>query len=160
MISTRKYTKSDAKDLVSIFYNTIHKVNIKDYSEEQVNAWAPESSLNLERWMIKWEKLVPLVAIIDDKIVGFTEFDEKTGYIDCFYCHHDFIGKGVGTVLMKAIDDIAKNNNLNRIYADVSVTAKPFFQSKGFNHIKEQLVDTDGVKLKNHVMEKLFSQNG
>lgn len=36
------------------------------------------------------------------QIVGFAEF-EPNGHIDCFYCHHEWIGKGIISALMKEI---------------------------------------------------------
>lgn len=156
-IQLRDYVLEDARDLANIYYNTIHKINIRDYNQQQVDVWAPKSSLELEGWMKKWEKLKPIVAVINNKIVGFAEFNNQTGYIDCFYCHHDYIGVGVGTSLMKAIDAKAKSNNIRRIYADVSITAKPFFEAKSFSLVKEQIIDRQGVKLKNYVMEKHLS---
>ncbi len=33
----RRYEPSDCKDLVELFYNTVHSINAKDYTEEQLN---------------------------------------------------------------------------------------------------------------------------
>jgi aminoglycoside phosphotransferase (APT) family kinase protein/GNAT superfamily N-acetyltransferase len=156
-IQIRNFDKSDVKQLVDLFYNTIHNINIKDYNEEQIDAWAPKSSLEVEGWLKKWNKLPPIVAKRDTKIVGFAEFDEKTGYIDCFYCHHEYIGQGVGSKMMKEILKRAEVNNTNRIYANVSITAKPFFEYYGFLLVKDQIVECRGVKLKNYVMEKMLN---
>lgn len=156
-IIVRDYQSSDVSDLASIYYNTIHKINIRVYTEEQVNVWAPESSLQLDGWKKKWEKLPPFVASIDSTIVGFTEFNQETGYIDCFYVHHDYIGKGIGRALMEKVEATAKHNSLKRVFADVSITAKPFFEAKGFKLVREQIIDRKGVKLKNNIMEKLFN---
>lgn len=49
-IIIRQYTSEDAQDLANIYYNTIHNINSQDYTEEQVNAWAPSSSLELTSW--------------------------------------------------------------------------------------------------------------
>ena len=152
--TTRMYEPSDAKALANIYYHTIHNVNIRDYSEEQVNAWAPSSSLELKKWKEKWEKIVPIVALSNNQIVGFTEF-EPNGHIDCFYVHHEFQSKGIGSILMKAIEDKVKQENITRIYAEVSITAKPFFEKKGFKVIKEQRVSIKKVRLTNFLMEKI-----
>lgn len=153
IITTRKYQASDASDLVNIYYHTIHKINTRDYSEEQVNAWAPISSLELEKWEQKWSKLPPIVAISNNHIVGFAEF-EPNGHIDCFYVHHEFQGKSVGTYLMNAIELIAKEKNIHHIYAEVSITARPFFEKKGFTVTRQQTVTIRGSELINFVMEK------
>jgi hypothetical protein len=88
-------------------------------------------------------------------VVGFAEF-EPNGHIDCFYVHHNFQGVGVGTALMHEIEMEAREKLLPRIYAEVSITARPFFASKGFQVIKQQTVRIRGVELTNFVMEKCF----
>ena len=75
-VKIRKYQESDSKFLADwIYYHTIHNINTRDYSKEQVNAWAPASCLELNGWKKKWEKLPPIVATINDQIVGFAEFE-------------------------------------------------------------------------------------
>jgi len=154
-ITTRKYQPSDARALADIYYYTIHNVNTRDYSEEQVNAWAPSSSLELDGWQKKWSKLIPIVALSGSKIVGFAEF-EPTGHIDCFYVHHEFQGKGVGSTLMNAIEAEAKENKIHHVYAEVSLTAKTFFERKGFYETKKQNVIIRGCELTNFVMVKNY----
>jgi len=154
-IITRAYQLSDAQALANIYYNTIHHVNKRDYSIEQINAWAPSSSLVIDGWKQKWEKLVPIVALSKNIIVGFAEF-ESNGHIDGFFVHHKFQGKGVGSVLMTAIEAIAKQNYTPRMDAEVSITAKSFFARKGFQVTKKQCVIIRGCKLTNFVMEKIL----
>lgn len=36
----RQYQQSDCKILTELFYNTVHTVNAKDYTVEQLNVWA------------------------------------------------------------------------------------------------------------------------
>ncbi len=153
-IITRQYTSDDAQDLANIYYNTIHNINSQDYSEEQVNEWAPSSSLELTGWKKKWENIIPLVALLDNKIVGFAEF-ESNGHIDCFYVHHEHQGQGVGSSLMNAIFNKANTLQLKRLFAEVSITAKPFFESKGFKVLKQQSVNIRGTALTNYIMEKV-----
>lgn len=153
----RDYQADDAQDLANIYYNTIHSYNSKDYSQEQVNAWAPESSLEKTGWAKKFEHTKPLVATCDNLIVGFAEF-EQDGHIDCFYCHHHWIGYGIGSALMNAIFEKAKQKKITRIYAEVSITARPFFEKYGFITVKEQTVVLRGVQLTNYKMEKDFNK--
>jgi putative acetyltransferase len=154
-INIRLYQNGDEKFTSQIFYNTIHKVNCKDYTKEQLNAWAPESSLEQEGWAKKYYKIKPLIALLDTKIVGFAEFEEN-GHIDCFYVHHQFQGCGIGRALMDRIIQKAKSDSLSRVYAEVSITAKSFFEHYGFKVIKEQRKIIRKVELCNYLMEKLI----
>ncbi len=153
-ITIKLYKESDSQALANIYYNTIHHINSKDYSKEQIEAWAPKSCLELEGWQKKWKKLPPIVARCNDIIVGFAEF-ENNGHIDCFYVHHECQGNGVGSALIGEIIKQAKIKNVSRIFSEVSITAKPFFEKMGFIVAKEQLVNIRGVELKNFVMEKI-----
>jgi N-acetylglutamate synthase-like GNAT family acetyltransferase len=94
-----------------------------------------------------------IIATLGDEIVGCAEF-EPNGHIDCFYCHHEWIGKGVGSALMKEIFHIAKNNHIHHIFSEVSITAKPFFAKHGFKVVTEQTIVRKGVELTNFKMER------
>ena len=153
-IIIRKYIPDDAQHLANIYYYTIHNINVQDYSEDQINAWAPSSSLELTGWKKKWETIKPLVALMDNKLVGFTEF-EANGHIDCFYVHHECQGFGIGSSLMNEVFNKASDLNLKRLFAEVSITAKPFFESKGFKVVTKQNIDIRGVNLTNFIMEKI-----
>ena len=45
----RNYQKSDLKSIIFLFRETVHSVNSKDYTQEQVKIWAPE---NIQRQRI------------------------------------------------------------------------------------------------------------
>jgi putative acetyltransferase len=153
-IIIRKYIPSDAQEIAHIYYHTIHIINSKDYSEEQINAWAPWSSVqDYSGWSEKLARIKPLVALINGSIVGFVEFEDN-GHIDCFYVHHLHQGDGIGKALMYEIVYNAETMEINRIYAEVSITARPFFESRGFIVVKEQQVYIRGVALTNFIMEK------
>ncbi|MDB2614292.1 GNAT family N-acetyltransferase, partial [Chlamydiales bacterium] len=152
-IIIRPYQQEDAQDLANIYYHTIRRVNIQDYSQKQVEAWAPTSSLGKEGWIKKFETIKPFVAVVDRQIVGFAEF-ESNGHIGCFFCHHEWIGKGVGSALMHAINTRAIQKKINRIFTEVSVTAKPFFEKQGFIVIREHVDIKRGVDLVCYKMEK------
>ena len=157
MISVRDYCREDTQELANIYFNTVHQINIQDYTQEQVDAWAPpsgfKSNSETEDWAKKFARTKPIVAVIGDKIVGFAEL-ESNGHIDCFYCHHKWIGKGVGSALMKEILIRAKKRHINRLFAEVSITARPFFEKYNFVVISEQVVYKKGIGFVNYKMER------
>ena len=54
---------------------------------------------------------------------------------------------------MLAIFNKALEKKIKRIYAEVSITAKPFFERMGFVVVKEQVVNIKGFELTNYLME-------
>jgi putative acetyltransferase len=84
----RKYQDTDFEEIAELFYNTVHSVNLKDYSQEQVNVWAT-GQLDLNRWNKSLLENYSIVAIEGKLIVGFGDID-KTNYLDRLYVHKDF----------------------------------------------------------------------
>lgn len=145
----RKYRPSDCKELSELFHDTVHSVNIKDYSKEQVNAWAT-GTVNLENWNRSFIEHYTVVAVIKDYIVGFGDID-KAGYLNRLFVHKDYQRKGIA----KAICDELENSlHDGRITTHASITAKPFFENRGYRVLKEQEVKRNGIRLKNYIMEK------
>jgi len=149
----RQSTQQDASEIMRLFYETIHAINIRDYSQEQVNAWAPvPDSMSVGRWAKRQETKQTFVADHNGQIIGFAEL-ESTGHIDCFYTHKDFQSQGVGTQLLDTIVAQAAQLQLSRLFVEVSITARSFFEHRGFAIVKPQQVECRGVKLSNFVME-------
>lgn len=64
MIVIKTYQEENASALWDVFFNTVRKVNRKDYSNEQVTAWAPES-FDTDVWKSKMQSLNPFIAEIE-----------------------------------------------------------------------------------------------
>ncbi|MGR5250364.1 GNAT family N-acetyltransferase [Vibrio aestuarianus] len=152
MIEIRKYQESDAHDLWAIFYHAVRNVNLRDYSQAQVEAWAPDD-FSSEIWQRKMNYLSPFVAEIGGKIVGYSDLQEN-GLIDHFFCHHEHQGQGVGRQLMEHVLRMGELQGITRFYSEVSITARPFYERFGFKVIQEQIIEVRGQKLCNFVMEK------
>ncbi len=120
MIQVRRLKIGDSLELWQLKVKTIKKVNIKDYSKEQIQAWAPDE-YNPEKWLKRIQGMNPFIAEIDGKIVGFADIQDD-GYIDHFFCHNEFQGQGIGKVLMQHIMEKSKEKSIPRVYSHVSIT--------------------------------------
>lgn len=146
---------NDTQEIMQLFYNTVHRINIRDYSQAQIDAWAPEH-MDTQKWIERMQDRITYVAEENGKVIGFAEL-ERTGHIGCFYCHADHQNMGVGKALFNKIQLIADNLGLQKLFTEVSITAKPFFEHMGFTAIASQEVELRGAKLTNYVMEKRLS---
>lgn len=150
----REYRLFDTQAIMKLFYDTVHDINIQDYTIEQVNAWA-QSDMNYEVWHKRSQAKLPYIAEINGEIVGFGEL-EADGHINCFYCHSKYQRMGIGSKLLSLMENIASLRGVKRLYTEASITAKPFFLFKGFSIVREQQVQLRGVLFQNYVMEKYF----
>jgi UPF0176 protein len=138
--------------IAQLFHDTVREVNIRDYSAEQVQAWAPEN-LYFRDWVKICSNRFTYIAEDAEEIIGFAEL-ETSGHIGCFYCHKDYQRRGVGTRLYQTIEAKAVELGINRIYTEASITARAFFKSRGFAVVKEQQVVVRGARFTNFAMEK------
>lgn len=148
----REYRNTDINEVADLFYNTVHTVNIKDYSQSQINVWAT-GKLDISRWNKSLLKNYSIVAIQEEKIFGFGDIDE-TNYLDHLYVHKDFQGRGIAKAIYYELEKKAKGGT---IIVHSSITAKPFFERRGYKALRKQLVKLEGISLTNYVMEKKFS---
>lgn len=143
----RKYKKEDLDAVSRLFYETVHSVNAKDYTLEQLCAWANNAE-SLKSRSDDLLKQNTLIAEIGGVTVGFGSID-KSGYLDLLFVHKDYQGQGVATALC---DELEKGFTVLTTFA--SVTAKPFFECRGYCAVKEREAERAGVKLKNYEMQK------
>lgn len=148
----RDYEAQDAPQLARLFYETVRSVNRADYSEEQVEAWAPEVP-DPKGWHARLLDHRTLVVEKADEVVGFAEL-EGDGHLDMFYVRKDAVGRGVGRLLYEALEREARRRGLERIFTESSITARPFFERRGFHALREQVVSRRGVSMMNVAMEK------
>lgn len=148
----RRYETSDCEELVELFYNTVHSVNAKDYTEEQLKVWAT-GSVDLDKWNQSLLSNFSFVAVENGIIVGFGDID-STGYLDRLYVHKDYQHQGIATAICDKLECVL---DVSKINTHASITAKPFFEKRGYKVIKKQNVERNGVLLKNYVMEKLIN---
>ncbi|MEG4283822.1 GNAT family N-acetyltransferase [Microcoleus sp. A006_D1] len=148
----RTYEIRDTEKIVKLFYDTVHEVNIRDYTTAQVDAWAPADT-DIQKWMQSLSSKFTFVAEEGDIIAGFGEL-EANGHIDRFYCHKNFQRQGIGTLLLTQIQSQAQDLGINKLFTEASITARPFFETHGFMMIRKQEVERRGQKLINFAMEK------
>jgi putative acetyltransferase len=151
-MKVRKATKEDTEEIAWLFYGTVHAINRRDYSQEQVNAWAPKE-IDIQEWSKRQENRITFVAEQEGQIVGFAEL-EGNGHIGCFYSHQDWQGKGVGSRLLEVLVLEAKRLRLTYLFTEASITARPFFEHHGFVLLQSQEVWRRGVKFLNYRMER------
>lgn len=144
----REYQTTDCKELADLFYNTVHTVNAKDYTKEQLDVWAT-GEVDSKKWNQLFQEHFSIVAVENGMIVGFGDID-KTGYLDHLFIHSDYQGKEIATAICNQLESAVQEN----IVSHVSITAKTFFEKRGYKIVKEQRVERQGVSLTNFVMIK------
>ncbi|GAA3764938.1 GNAT family N-acetyltransferase [Flavobacterium ginsengiterrae] len=148
----RNATFSDLEEMQKLYVETIQSVCKNDYNEEQRKVWSSGIN-NTKRWIEVLNTQFVLLAIIENQIAGFGTLKDGN-YIDFFYIHKDFQRQGIADNLLNELEVEAKKHNSKIITSDVSITARPFFEKKGFVVKTEQKNIRQNVELINYKMKK------
>lgn len=143
MIKLRPYSPSDLNELYQLFYDTVHRVNSRDYNPQQIAVWAPREPL--QSLVGELESNFTRIATLDDQIVGFVELTPH-GLVKGLFTHHQMQGRGVGKLLLEAVIDEAKRTGIKELYLESSLTARSFYEKMGFVVKEEKTKDLRGER--------------
>ena len=106
--------------------------------------------MDLKAWDASFRAHKTIIAVKNGEIVGFGDMDE-TGYLDRLYVHKDYQGQGIASAICDELERFTAGKTFT---THASITAKLFFQHRGYRVVRKQEVIRHGVALTNYVMEK------
>ncbi|HEY4921436.1 MAG TPA: GNAT family N-acetyltransferase [Xanthobacteraceae bacterium] len=151
-IDVRRYRPNDLAGLIALFRDTVRRINGRDYSQQQVMAWAPDQ-IDARRWMHRFDSKEVWVADLDGAPVGFVDV-ARDGLIDMLYVHAEHQGIGIASLLLRTVEAGARAHGLLRLFTEASITARPFFEHRGFRVIAPQRVMRWAQEFLNYRMDK------
>jgi len=151
-VEIRRFEPGDEAALFRVFFTAIHELAARDYSREQVDAWAP-ADFDMGLWASRMQAIQPFVAVLGNEVVGYADV-QANGYIDHFFVSGSHPRQGVGTRLMTRIHEEAGSLGLTELTSNVSKTAEPFFTLHGFQVVERGFPVRRGITLQNALMRK------
>ena len=155
MIELRAFQPGDEPALRRVFESAIHGTARRDYSQLQVDTWAPRD-YDPVAWARRVQGIQPFVALLDGRVAGYADL-QASGYVDHFYVAAEAGGRGVGSALMRRILSRAGELGLGELTSHVSITAQPFFARFGFEVVEHRVVDVCGVEMRNAAMRRILA---
>ena len=146
----RPYQPTDLDAVIAVFLGAIRQIASKDYNPAQIAAWA---QADRPAWQQRRLTRPTWVAVIDQMVVGFTDL-EPNGHLDMMFVHPGYQGMGVASMLLRAVEAAAAAQGLSRVFTEASLTARPFFEKRGFKVLARQRVEKRGQIFTNFRMQK------
>jgi putative acetyltransferase len=147
----RVATEDEYRAAARLYVDTVHAINSRDYSPAQIEAWA-RSAADIEHWMRRRNGRTCFAAFDGDQLVGFAELEDIPA-IDCFYCHHNYQGKGVGRALMTHLLAAARKRGDSCLDVTSCITALPFFKRHGFVVTRDYITQHNGQSFQVYDMQ-------
>lgn len=150
----REARPEDITALAHMVGETIVRVNSKDYSPPQVTAWAARASSAARRKELFGDDLAFFVAENPaGEIVGVSSVNDR-GYLHSMFVDYRYQGMGIASALLERVRQHAVCAGTKEMTSEVSITARPFFESRGFRVEKEQEVMVGTISMKNYFMKR------
>ncbi|WP_283195675.1 GNAT family N-acetyltransferase [Rhizobium sp. AN80A] len=155
MVQVRRYTADDCDDTIAIFVAAIREVASRDYSPAEIEAWAQVE--DRAAWAERRASRPTFIVERGGHPVGFSDL-EPDGHLDMMFVHPAHHGIGVASLLLAKVEEEARKKGIDRIFTEASLTARPFFERRGFTVIARQSVEKRGQHLTNFRMEKYLAE--
>jgi putative acetyltransferase len=156
LANIRPYEPRDAALLGAVFFDAIRRAGRRDYSQAQVEAWAP--AIPDKAWFAARAKDGRLILVAVDKVdepIAYGDW-EPNGHIDHLYCRTEFIGSRTASALYDRLEQQARERGMTKLFVEASEAARKLFLRKGFALVKRRDFLLRGVKIHNYLMEKLL----
>lgn len=158
-VEIRRYRSGDASATLAVFIVAVTVTAASDYSPEQIAAWARPERRNPADWDRAMSGRNSYVALVDGEIAGFSDVNAD-GYIDMMFVAPRYTRHGVARTLLETLEATARESGAQRLSANVSITARPFFEHQGFVAVAKQHPIITGVRMINFHMTKPLEPSG
>jgi putative acetyltransferase len=154
----RPMLPDDGPALTGIFRASIEELTGDDYDAEQQDAWMAAAD-DEEAFAARLAGELTLVATLNGSPVAFASL-QGADHIDMVYVHPAAARSGVASMLVDALERLAGSRGAARITADVSDSAREFFDGRGYHSEMRNMVMRGDAWLGNTAMAKTIADLG
>lgn len=141
----RRATPADAEQITRVHVASIRTLCAKDYTLEQIDAWAGWKSPDQYRDAMAAGEVF-FVAEVAGRVVGFAVLHGDE--VKAVYLHPDHVGHGIGRRLLDAVEAEARAAGVAELHLTSTLTSVGFYASRGYTRGEDhQHPVTGGVML-------------
>lgn len=155
-LSLRPYLPADAPALAALFRAAIEDLTGEDYDADQQDAWASAAD-DEDAFGARLAALLTLVAVGGGTPVGFAALKDNA-HVEFLYVHPDAAGTGVARALCDALEALARSRGTKVLTVDASDTALGFFQARGYEAQRRNMVPRGSEWLGNTTLQKKLGE--
>jgi GNAT superfamily N-acetyltransferase len=146
MTAVRKARLEDSEAIWRVHTSAIREIARSHYTPEEIEAWAwPRRP---EHYVEPIRRLEFYVAEDGGVIVGFGTLNSASSEVEAVYVSPDAARRGIGLMLLHALEERARVLGLTALRLDASLNAVPFYERAGYERraqTKHRL--TSGVEI-------------
>ncbi len=141
MIEIKEYQEKYAKEISNIVITNMYEINIKDHGKEIIDKLSKHfTEEEIKKNYPKRTK--NYIAIEENKVVGTISIDKFRGdltgtkyIILTVFVKIEKHHQGIGTMLIKKIEDYAKSIGVKELYIPASIYGCEFYRKLGYDYL-------------------------
>ena len=158
MALVRLANPEECEAIYHVHVSAIRRLTSAHYSEAQIEAWAGPRRSGDYRPTIDESRMY--VAEEAGEVVGFGVIDLEVKSVGAVYVHPEHVRKGIGTEILRALEQRARNEGIDHLRLDASLNAAPFYSHLGYREIERcaHTLGNGATQIPCVVMEKSLAQ--
>lgn len=124
----------EARAFLEVHRAAVRGIAAKDYPQAVIEDWAPlpVTENRVARFLENPDDEIRIVAEGEGEIVGVGALVLENAELRACYVAPTAGRMGVGTALVREIEEIARRHGLGGLWLDSSLTAEPFYRALGY----------------------------
>lgn len=133
MPTIRAARPSDNTAISRVQVEAIHALCQSHYEPRQLEAWAARRTPEFYARVLESQEL--FVADEDGAVVGFGQLDLESGQVMAVYVAPEAARRGVGTAILRHLEEMAKMHGWYLLHLTASLNAVPFYEQMGYEAV-------------------------
>jgi putative acetyltransferase len=141
-MQVRRARIEEAQVIVDLQVDTIRRINSRDYSEEQINAWLRHRRVDHFEWLISHGHCYVCLDDREDNIVGMGTI--RGNEVLQLFASADRQRQGIGSAILRQMEECALLQGFETVELDSSLSAVGFYERRGYEEIGRKQRDWGG----------------
>ncbi len=154
MYNIRSATIDDIDAICSLVSKSVFELCKEYYTESELEAYLANLLKKIHYNELLSDRIL-IVACENNVIVGFTQYDPSQSAVDAIYVLPNHTGKGVGTRMLRYIEDVARSLKKEEIIIAALKNAVGFYEKSKYIFQNTSLITCkDGTKFESVELKK------
>lgn len=135
MFTVRRAREGDSEGVWRVHTRAIREITSSHYTPEETESWA--GPRRPEHYVESIRNKEFYVAEEGGAVIGFGTLDHEQNEIEAVYVSPEVVRRGVGSSILRLLEERARELGLKSLKIDASLNAVPFYKSAGYEPQKE-----------------------
>lgn len=155
MLMRRSATTADLAELWELRTRAVRAGCAAHYPAAVIDTWCESAAPASLPLLVRAGGAV--VAEEEGTVVGYAVLNLHTGEVDAAFVEPAHQGRGIALQLLGALEALARERCLARMFLSASLNAVPFYERAGFTQVREEIYPhRSGIGIRSVFMEKML----